>query len=86
MSIWVHLEIVGIHEPITYERFASAVRRVERLRLAQKPLLGRNPMTGERSVEIPLTKPNPLVEYRDDGGNWYHALEFLPFDREAPRG
>jgi len=68
MSIWINLEIVGTDEPIRYERFSSAVRRVERLRLARNP----------------LTEPIPLVEYRDEGGNWYHALEFLPFDREMP--
>jgi|SRR3990172_4543095 len=83
MSIWINLEIVGTDEPIRYERFSSAVRRVERLRLARNPLTGRNPMTGE-PIEIPLTEPIPLVEYRDEGGNWYHALEFLPFDREMP--
>ncbi len=86
MSIWVDMEIVGTHEPIRYGRFASAVSRVERLRLAQNPLIGRNPLTGERSVVIPLGEPILLVEYRDDAGSWYHALEFLPFDRKAPVG
>ena len=85
MSVWIHLEIVGTHEPIRYERFASAIRGVESLRLARNPLTGRNPMTGE-PIEIPLTEPIPLVEYRDEGGNWYRALEFLPFDRKTPLG
>lgn len=40
-------------------------------------------MTGE-PMELPLKEPIRLVEYRDEEGDWYHALEFLPFDREAP--
>jgi len=85
MSVSVRLEIVGTQEPIRYERFESAVGRMERLRLARNPLMGRNPRTGE-PIEIPLKEPIRLVEFRDEEGNWYHALEFLPFDRETPIG
>ena len=61
MSVWVCLEIVGRHEPVRYDRFVHAVGRVERLRLAQKPLRARNPMTGE-PIEIPLSEPIRIVE------------------------
>jgi hypothetical protein len=40
-------------------------------------------MTGE-PIEIPLSEPIRIVECQEPQGEWFHALEFVPFDREAP--
>jgi len=83
MSVWVCLEIVGRREPLRYDALVRALGRVEGLRLAQRPLSARNPMTGE-PIEIPLREPVRVVECRAPQGEWYHALEFVPLDRDAP--
>jgi hypothetical protein len=80
----VYFELRVGTRPIRYRDFALAVERVRGLRLAQRDLLGRNPLTGAR-IEIPLGKPNRLVEYQHkDSGEWDLALEFRPEGAAGP--